>query len=114
MTLVDANILIDLFTDDPSWVEWSGRALSQSAAISSGSMKMLSTESRRGRAALASDSVPHQSFAKAARYEEERRESFLGGCFGVLEYGRFAGIEIAARFLYNFLCTSGTTNVEEK
>ena len=23
MTLVDANILIDLFTDDPEWSDWS-------------------------------------------------------------------------------------------
>jgi len=32
MTLVDANILIDLFTDDPVWAEWSGRELTRSAA----------------------------------------------------------------------------------
>ncbi len=31
MTLVDANILIDLFTDDPTWAEWSGRELVRSS-----------------------------------------------------------------------------------
>lgn len=31
MTLVDANILIDLFTDDPEWAEWSARALTECA-----------------------------------------------------------------------------------
>jgi len=32
MTLVDANILIDLFTDDPEWADWSAKALTDCAA----------------------------------------------------------------------------------
>lgn len=31
MTLVDANVLIDLFTDDPKWADWSREALLESA-----------------------------------------------------------------------------------
>ena len=32
MILVDANILIDLFTDDPDWADWSEEALANAAA----------------------------------------------------------------------------------
>lgn len=32
MTLVDANILIDLFTDDPDWADWSANALTHCAS----------------------------------------------------------------------------------
>jgi len=32
MTLVDANILIDLFTDDPEWGDWSAKALTDCAS----------------------------------------------------------------------------------
>lgn len=32
MTLVDANILIDLFTDDSEWADWSASALTDCAA----------------------------------------------------------------------------------
>lgn len=32
MTLVDANILIDLFTDDREWAEWSAEALTRASA----------------------------------------------------------------------------------
>ncbi|WP_197699249.1 type II toxin-antitoxin system VapC family toxin [Micromonospora chokoriensis] len=28
-TLVDANVLLDIFTDDPKWAEWSGAALAE-------------------------------------------------------------------------------------
>lgn len=28
-TLVDTNVLLDIFTDDPSWADWSGRALAE-------------------------------------------------------------------------------------
>jgi len=31
MILVDANVLIDLFTDDPEWATWSEEALAKSA-----------------------------------------------------------------------------------
>ena len=31
MVLVDANVLIDLFTDDPEWAEWSSQALADAA-----------------------------------------------------------------------------------
>lgn len=31
MVLVDANVLIDLFTDDPNWADWSEHALFDSA-----------------------------------------------------------------------------------
>lgn len=31
MVLVDANILIDLFTDDQTWAEWSSQALADAA-----------------------------------------------------------------------------------
>jgi len=33
MTLVDANILIDLFTDDPEWADWSASALKDCAIL---------------------------------------------------------------------------------
>ncbi|NBB78193.1 MAG: PIN domain-containing protein [Verrucomicrobia bacterium] len=33
VTLVDANILIDLFTDDPAWAEWSESHLIQQARV---------------------------------------------------------------------------------
>lgn len=29
MVLVDANVLIDLFTDDPEWADWSEKALAE-------------------------------------------------------------------------------------
>ena len=32
MVLVDANILIDLFTDDPTWADWSEEALADAAS----------------------------------------------------------------------------------
>jgi predicted nucleic acid-binding protein len=32
MTLVDANVLIDLFTDDTAWADWSAKALTDCAA----------------------------------------------------------------------------------
>lgn len=32
MTLVDTNVLIDLFEDDPHWADWSATALSRAAA----------------------------------------------------------------------------------
>lgn len=32
MTLVDSNILIDIFTDDPDWADWSANALITSGA----------------------------------------------------------------------------------
>ncbi|HPH03567.1 MAG TPA: type II toxin-antitoxin system VapC family toxin [Spirochaetota bacterium] len=31
MILVDSNVLLDLFTNDPAWYDWSARALSQCA-----------------------------------------------------------------------------------
>ena len=31
MVLVDSNVLIDLFTDDPNWAEWSHQALLRAA-----------------------------------------------------------------------------------
>lgn len=31
MLLVDSNILIDLFTDDPGWADWSAQALQRAA-----------------------------------------------------------------------------------
>lgn len=31
MVLVDSNVLIDLFTDDPNWAEWSHEALLKAA-----------------------------------------------------------------------------------
>lgn len=31
VTLVDANVLLDIFTEDPVWAEWSARALEESA-----------------------------------------------------------------------------------
>jgi predicted nucleic acid-binding protein len=34
MILVDANVLIDLFTDDPEWATWSEEALAESALTS--------------------------------------------------------------------------------
>ena len=30
-TLVDSNVLLDVFTEDPEWFEWSSRALSEAA-----------------------------------------------------------------------------------
>jgi predicted nucleic acid-binding protein len=33
MTLIDANVLIDLFTDDTDWAGWSARALTDCAAM---------------------------------------------------------------------------------
>jgi predicted nucleic acid-binding protein len=32
VVLVDANVLIDLFTDDPDWADWSEQALANAAA----------------------------------------------------------------------------------
>lgn len=32
MVLIDANVLIDLFTDDPDWADWSECALAEAAA----------------------------------------------------------------------------------
>lgn len=32
MVLVDANVLIDVFTDDPDWADWSAGALVEAAA----------------------------------------------------------------------------------
>lgn len=34
VTLVDSNVLIDLFTEDPVWLDWSSRALERAAADS--------------------------------------------------------------------------------
>jgi len=31
VTLVDANVLLDVFTEDPVWAEWSARALEEAA-----------------------------------------------------------------------------------
>lgn len=31
MVLVDANVLIDVFTDDPGWADWSAGALAEAA-----------------------------------------------------------------------------------
>lgn len=31
MVLIDANVLIDLFTDDPEWADWSEQALADAA-----------------------------------------------------------------------------------
>jgi len=31
MFLIDANVLIDLFTDDPEWADWSENALTEAA-----------------------------------------------------------------------------------
>ncbi|MFZ1491220.1 MAG: type II toxin-antitoxin system VapC family toxin [Ilumatobacteraceae bacterium] len=30
-TLVDSNVLLDIFTEDPAWVDWSSRSLSAAA-----------------------------------------------------------------------------------
>lgn len=30
-TLVDSNVLLDVFTEDPAWVEWSARSLAAAA-----------------------------------------------------------------------------------
>ena len=32
MVLVDANVLLDLLTDDPKWADWSQEAIARSAA----------------------------------------------------------------------------------
>jgi predicted nucleic acid-binding protein len=32
MVLVDANVLIDLFTNDPKWADWAEQALAEAAA----------------------------------------------------------------------------------
>jgi predicted nucleic acid-binding protein len=34
MVLVDSNVLIDIFTDDPEWAEWSAAALEDAAVQS--------------------------------------------------------------------------------
>jgi hypothetical protein len=33
MTLVDSNVLIDLFTNDPVWYRWSAERLDQRAQV---------------------------------------------------------------------------------
>lgn len=33
ITLVDANVLLDIFTEDPRWFEWSAAALAQHAEL---------------------------------------------------------------------------------
>jgi predicted nucleic acid-binding protein len=33
LTLVDANVLLDIFTEDPRWFAWSSEALSMSAEL---------------------------------------------------------------------------------
>jgi hypothetical protein len=32
MCLIDANVLIDIFTDDPQWADWSENALAEAAS----------------------------------------------------------------------------------
>ena len=32
MTLVDTNVILDLFTNDPAWADWSERQLDAAAA----------------------------------------------------------------------------------
>jgi predicted nucleic acid-binding protein len=89
-TLVDANVLLDVITDDPSWAEWSGCALVEAAdygALVINPVIYAEVSVRFTRIEELDAKLPREAFARA---HLPWAAAFLAGkCF--IEYRRRGG-----------------------